>query len=63
MVIDIVFVGVMVEFLVDSINGMVESNFSLFVEWVGLILFFIVSNFLFIVVFIEFFFLLMWNGL
>ncbi|AAW40631.1 calcium ion transporter, putative [Cryptococcus deneoformans JEC21] len=44
MVIDTVLVGVTAEFLVDSINGMVESNPSLSAEWVGLILLPIVGN-------------------
>jgi len=39
-----VLVGVTAEFLVDSINGMVESNPSLSAEWVGLILLPIVGN-------------------
>ncbi|WVF71725.1 calcium/proton exchanger [Kwoniella sp. CBS 6097] len=44
MVIITVLVGVTAEFLVDSINGMVESNPSLSAEWVGLILLPIVGN-------------------
>lgn len=63
MVIDTVLVGVTAEFLVDSINGMVESNPSLSAEWVGLILLPIVSNSLPTAVLIELSFLLMWNGL
>lgn len=39
-----VLVGVTAEFLVDSINGMVESNPSLSAEWVGLVLLPIVGN-------------------
>lgn len=38
MVLIAVVVGVTAEFLVDSINGMVEANPSLSAEWVGLIL-------------------------
>ncbi|WVR07268.1 calcium/proton exchanger [Kwoniella sp. DSM 27419] len=44
MVLITVLVGVTAEFLVDSINGMVESNPSLSAEWVGLILLPIVGN-------------------
>ena len=44
MVLDTVLVGVTAEFLVDSINGLVESNPSLSQEWVGLILLPIVGN-------------------
>jgi hypothetical protein len=43
MVLVTVFVGITAEFLVDSINGMVEANPSLSAEWVGLILLPIVS--------------------
>lgn len=39
-----VLVGVTAEFLVSSINGLVESNPSLSAEWVGLILLPIVGN-------------------
>lgn len=63
MVIDTVLVGVTAEFLVDSINGMVESNPSLSAEWVGLILLPIVSNRLPTALLIELSFLLMRNGL
>ena len=38
MVLDTVLVGFTAEFLVASINGMVEANPSLSAEWVGLIL-------------------------
>lgn len=44
MVLVAVLVGVTAEFLVDSINGLVESNPSLSAEWVGLILLPIVGN-------------------
>ncbi|WVN88089.1 calcium/proton exchanger [Cryptococcus depauperatus CBS 7841] len=44
MVLITVIVGVTAEFLVDSINGMVEANPSLSAEWVGLILLPIVGN-------------------
>lgn len=44
MVVIAVIVGVTAEFLVDSIDGMVESNPSLSREWVGLILLPIVGN-------------------
>lgn len=63
MVIDTVLVGVTAEFLVDSINGMVESNPSLSAEWVGLILLPIVSNPLPTALLIGLSFLLMRNGL
>lgn len=63
MVIDTVLVGVTAEFLVDSINGMVESNPSLSAEWVGLILLPIVSNPLPTTLLIGLSFLLMRNGL
>ena len=39
-----VLVGVTAEFLVSSINGLVESNPALSAEWVGLILLPIVGN-------------------
>lgn len=38
MVLITVIVGVTAEFLVDSINGLVEAHPSLSQEWVGLIL-------------------------
>nr|XP_019007076.1 calcium/proton exchanger [Kwoniella mangroviensis CBS 8507]OCF70537.1 calcium/proton exchanger [Kwoniella mangroviensis CBS 8507] len=44
MVLITVLVGVTAEFLVDSINGLVESHPSLSAEWVGLILLPIVGN-------------------
>ncbi|WWC70450.1 calcium/proton exchanger [Kwoniella pini CBS 10737] len=44
MVLITVIVGVTAEFLVDSINGLVESHPSLSAEWVGLILLPIVGN-------------------
>ena len=44
MVLDTVLVGVTAEFLVDSINGLVQSHPSLSQEWVGLILLPIVST-------------------
>ncbi|KAH8079050.1 Sodium/calcium exchanger protein-domain-containing protein [Filobasidium floriforme] len=44
MIIVTVLVGVTAEFLVSSINGMVEANPSLSQEWVGLILLPIVGN-------------------
>ena len=44
MVRDTVLVGVTAEFLVDSIDGLVESHPSLSQEWVGLILLPIVSR-------------------
>jgi Ca2+/H+ antiporter len=43
MVLITVIVGVTAEFLVDSINGLVEAHPSLSQEWVGLILLPIVS--------------------
>ena len=44
MVLITVIVGVTAEFLVDSINGLVEAHPSLSQEWVGLILLPIVSE-------------------
>jgi len=45
MILITVLVGVTAEFLVDSINGLVEANPSLSAEWVGLILLPIVRSF------------------
>jgi Ca2+:H+ antiporter len=45
MVLDTVLVGFTAEFLVRSINGLVESHPSLSAEWVGLILLPIVGYF------------------